>query len=297
MIRHILFAFLLFLASSLPLQVLHAEESEQKDILFVVLGKTANYRQKSFTRHKLLNYHFFAEIFLKEKSSVSKAALIVPGVEQNLIFKGDKNVLEVHGGRYHTEAELNQAFPDGDYIFSYRLSDHTLLNETVRIKNGSDNSRIPKAITISLSQSGKSVKETRVDSEQDLRVTWSEFKTGNTDPNGIVDDLIFVVTGDCHGEKIDHSGGPFGSRDFLTFAAREYIIPASKLYPGEPFQIFVEQAEMDSSMYRGIPEIATYAATSFIDIRTQGDSQPDRKICPSIMPAMDGGQTDRVKTK
>ena len=284
------------LLAIIPLFPINAGESGQKDVKFVVLGKTANYRQSPSARHKLLNYHFFAEIFLREKGKVRNAALIIPGVEQNLIFEGDKSVLEVHGGRYQTEAELNQAFPDGDYIFSYRLSDNTLLNETVRIENGDANSRIPDAITIFLSQAGKPVKTKQIDAEQDLRVSWSAFNSGNADPHGIVDDLIFVVTGDCHGTKIDHSGGPFGSADFLTFAAEDYIIPASKLYPGEGFQIFVEQAEMDSSMYRGIPEIATYATTSFLDIHTKGDNQTGRKKCPTVMPAMDGGQTDRPET-
>jgi hypothetical protein len=290
-------ALIVFLLSHLPVHAINAGESRQKDVRFVVLGKTANYRQSAFATHKLLNYHFFAEIFLKEKGSVRNAALIVPGVKQNLIFKGDKSVLEVHGGRYRSEAELNQAFPDGEYIFSYRLSDNTLLNETVRIKNDSGNSRIPDAITIFLSQAGKPIKAKQIDAKQELRVTWSVFNTGDADLNGIVYDLVFVVAGNCHGKKIGHSGGPFGEGDFLTFASTGYIIPASKLYPGEDFQIFVEHAEMDSSMYREIPEIATYATTSFLDIRTQGDREPRRKKCPSVMPAMDGGQTDRAKTK
>jgi len=270
-----------------------ATETEQKDVLFVVLGKTANYRQSGMEKHTLLNYHFFAEIFLKEKGKIRNAVLITPGGKGELIFKGDVSVLEVHGDRYRSESELNEAFPDGSYIFSYRLSDNTLLNESVMVNNGSGNSRIPAPVSIYLSQQGKKVAPSRIDAEHDLKVSWSDFTSGNTDPNGIVDDLVFVVTGNCDGEKIDHSGGPFGDSPYLTYASREYIIPAKKLVPGEPFQIFVEHAEMDSSMYRSIPEIATYATTSFLDILTLEEKTNSRRSCPDIMPAMDGGQTDR----
>ncbi|MFT7460604.1 MAG: hypothetical protein ACI909_003292, partial [Planctomycetota bacterium] len=173
----------------------------------------------------------------------------------------------------------------------------TLLNESVMINNGSGYSRIPPPVSISLSQQGNKVTTSRIDPNHDLIVTWSDFASGNTDPNGIVDDLVFVVTGDCHGKKIDHSGGPFGSEAYLTFASKEYVIPASKLEPGETLQIFVEHAEMDSSMYRAIPEIATYASTSFLDIRTLGEKRKERKECPTVMPAMDGGQTDRPTKK
>ena len=276
-----------------PFSLLSAAENIQKDVLFVVLGKTANYRQSTHGSHTLLNYHFFAEIFLKEKGWVRKPALISPGGTSTLVFAGDDSVLEVHGGRYESEAQLNAAFPDGTYIFSYRLSDDTLLNQSVMIKNGSGNSRIPEPVSIYLSQNKKKVNPKQVDPDIDLTVRWSNFKSGNADPNNIVDDLVFVVTGNCHGKKIDHSGGPFGDSPYLTFASEKYVIPTSKLVAGESFQIFVEHAEMDSSTYRNIPEIAAYATTSFIDIRTTGTKSNPSKKCPAVMPAMDGGQTDR----
>ena len=203
-------AVLLITLFLFPLSHPIAMEKTQKDVLFVVLGKTANYRQSAEATHSLLNYHFFAEIFLKENGSVANAALLIPRGDTSLIFEGDDSVLEVHGGRYSSEDELNSAYPDGNYIFSYRLSDNTLLNESVIIKNGSGDSRIPDPVTIYLSQQGNRVVLSNVDPDLNLTVTWSAFKSGNIDPNGIVDDLIFVVTGNCHGEKIDHSGGPFG---------------------------------------------------------------------------------------
>ena len=61
--------------------------------------------------------------------------------------------------------------------------------------------------------------------------------------------------------------------------------------------MFVEQAEMDSGMYKGIAEIATYAATTFLDMRTSGEKKKEYAVCPTVMPAMDGGQTDRPAKK
>lgn len=286
----VLFLFCLLLPLITP-------ASEQQDVSFVVLGKTANYRQSYDASHSLLNYHFFAEIFLKEKGRISNAALITPGGKSELVFEGEGSVLEVHGGRYRSESELNSAFPDGNYIFSYRLSDRTLLNESVMIKNDSSHSRIPEPVRIYLSQAGRKVKPVSIDANTDLIVSWSPFESGNVDPNGIVDDLVFVVTGNCQGEKIDHSGGPFGDGEYLTFASKQYTIPASKLSAGMTYQVFVEHAEMDTSMYRGIPEIATWATTTFLDIQTEGEELSGRGQCPSTMPAMDGGQTDRPQRR
>ncbi|NKB36972.1 MAG: hypothetical protein GKR93_07330 [Gammaproteobacteria bacterium] len=268
-------------------------EQEQEDVSFVVLGKTANYRQSASGKHSLLNYHFFAEIFLKKGGKVHRAALITPGGKNELVFKGDESVLEVHGGRYKDEASLNQAFPDGNYIFSYRLSDNTLLNETVIINNSTSQSRIPAIVDITLLQDGRRVSPGRIDPDVDLLVGWSVFETGNADPNTIVDDLVFVVTGDCHGRKIDHSGGPFSGNEYLTYASSNYTILKSVLKPGESYQLFVEHADVDTSSYREIPEIATYAATTFLDIHTIGEQSRGRRKCSKIMPAMDGGQTDR----
>ncbi len=278
---------------SMPMQLWAADESQQ-DVLFVVLGKTSNHRQLPEAALSLLNYHFFAEIFLQKNGSVTEARLLRPDKSKApLIFRGSRSVLEVHGGRFSSEQALNEAYPDGEYTFSYKLSDATEIMQSVRINNGSGNSRIPRPITVYLSQDDQTVSASQINPDKDLSVSWSEFESGNADPEGIVDDLIFVVTGDCHGERIDHSGGPFGTGKYLTYASTRYVVPASKLQPGETFQIFVEQAEMDTGKQKGIPEIATYAATTFLDIQTTGNKLQGREDCPTVMPAMDGGQTDR----
>jgi len=53
---------------------------------------------------------------------------------------------------------------------------------------------------------------------------------------------------------------------------------------------------MDTSEYRKIEIIVTYAASSFLDIKTTGVNTQVLD-CPDVPYAMDGGQTDRVKKK
>ena len=80
----------------------------------------------------------------------------------------------------------------------------------------------------------------------------------------------------------------------LTFEAEQFIIPASALFPGEPFQLEVEHSNMDTDVQQQIEVIVTYAATTFLDIRTTGEPARDL-ACPEVPYAMDGGQTDRVR--
>ena len=269
------------------------------DVKFVVLGKTTNHRQVAEGVYALLNYHFFAEIFLREGSIITDAKLtsVNDATSINIIFEDTPPVLELHGGRYTSEEALNSSYPDGEYVFSYVLNSGELVEQAITLENSSDKTRLPFPVVIYLSQAGERVNASAIDPNLDLDITWSPFESGNIDSNKISDDLVFAVTGDCHGVKVDHSGVPFGDGSYLTFASKQHTVPASKLYPGEFFQIFVEHADMDTSEHEQTPGIATYAATTFLDIKTTGVRLPERAPCPDVMPAMDGGQTDRPKPK
>jgi hypothetical protein len=146
-------------------------------------------------------------------------------------------------------------------------------------------------LRVTLRQHGLPVVSNSVDPDEDLEVTWSAFVTGEADPNGIVDDLLFVVVGNCRGEKIEHSGRPFEGTPYLTYTTSSYIVPAAKLAPGEPHQLFVEHARVDTSMEAGVVGLVTYAATSFLDFRATGEAEGEP--CPPAMPKIDQGQTDR----
>ena len=255
------------------------------------MGKTSNHRQSSDGRIGLLNYHFFAEIFVRDGGSVHDASLTFPDGKVEA-FEDLGFVQEVHGGRYDAESELDASYPNGDYLFRFATGSGNVDGRVLSVRGtGQGDSRIPASPLISLRQDGAEVGPLDVRADRDLTVSWSDFASGAPDPNGIVDDLVFVVLGDCRGVKTVHSGRPFEGTEFLTYGDRRFSIPAERLTPGEPHQLFVEHARVDTSTEDDVVGLVTYAATTFLDIEVSGEAKG--AACPSPMPKMDGGQTDR----
>lgn len=93
--------------------------------------------------------------------------------------------------------------------------------------------------------------------------------------------------------KTVHSGAAFGP-SFLTYKAKELIVQAERLRPGQPFQVEIEFSVMDTGKRDGLVSIITYAASTFLDIQTPGVNE-DYVVCPAPPLAMDGGQMDRKK--
>ena len=253
-------------------------------VSFLVMGKTTNHRQSENGDLVLLNYHFFAEIFVREGGRVSDASLGFPGGEAQRFEEGSP-VLELHGGRFEGEEALNRKYPAGDYRVRFRTPDGSVDGRLLRMRE----SRIPEPPRIALLQDGKPV--SAIDTAKDLTVVWSEFQGARPDPNGVLDDLVFVVVGNCHGERVVHSGRPFEGTPFLTYRTKEYTIAGGKLSPGEDHQMFVEHARVDTSDEEGIVALVTYASTTFLDFETRGT--PAGRPCPEEMTPFDGGQTDR----
>jgi hypothetical protein len=267
--------------------------AEQSDITFLVAGKTSNHRQHADGKIEPLNYHFFAEIFLQEGGEVTQASLLTPLDYRPMPFSDGGYALELHGGRYTSEKELEATYPDGSYRFFYtspstgRVSQRVLLKNPV--KNGSG---LPAAPRIKLSQRGLPVAPEAIDPEMDLRVSWSEFADGGPDPLKIVDDLLFVIMGDCKGVRRAHSGRPFEGTPYLTYVADSFVIEAARLKPENAYQLSVEHAVLDTSKQHEVIAFATFATSTFLDIRTTGKAAPG-EACPQIRKAFDAGQTDR----
>lgn len=269
--------------------------AQAEHVSFLVMGKTTNHRQLASGELSLLNYHFFAEIFPKPgpgQGEVTEASLRFPDGHWQA-FEDLGYVLEVHGGRYDNEADLDELYPNGDYTFAFTTPGGRVEGRVLSIRGtGEGESRIPAPARITLSQRGEVVSPDAVSADEDLEVTWTPFQTGEGDPQGIVDDLIFVVVADCHGERIEHSGRPFEGRPFLTFETRDYVVPGNKLVPGRPYQMSVEHAKVDTSRESGLVGLVTYASTTFLDFRTRGGVD-EAAGCPDMMPKFDAGQTDR----
>ena len=265
----------------------------QTDITFVVVGKTGNFSQSAGGTVSALNYHFFAEIFIQENGRIKQAALLTPDNPfEGIAFSDSGYALEMHGGRYPNEIELEHHYPDGNYIFRYDTPSTGLLEQPIALANSaSDSSRLPDAPHIILSQNGKLISPHLIQADLPLTVTWSTFEQGNQDPLGIVNDLVFVIMGDCHGNRISHSGRPFENAPFLDYAATEFIIPAEHLLAENAYQLSVEHAIVDTTITKGVPGIATFATTTFLDIMTSGSANGEA-ACPEILENFDAGQTD-----
>ncbi|MEM1188311.1 MAG: VOC family protein [Pseudomonadota bacterium] len=259
---------------------------------YVVLGKAVNMRQSADGTLKTLNTVFFAEIFETALGGVSDAVLTGPGdAGQGLPFP-EGRIHFIAGDRYASMQELSMHYPDATYEFAFETPAGRVDALPVTFDPGHGEGRNPGPIRLALKQAGKPVASDAIDPDLDLLVEWSAFAQGAVDPQGIADDMIYVIFGNCRGDEIVHSGHAISNAEALTFRDTRFTIPAAALLPGEPFQIEVEHSEMDTGRVDGIETIVTYAATTFLDIETQGEASKTRE-CPREPFAMDGGQTDR----
>lgn len=271
---------------------------EQNDITFIVAGKTANYRQADGADPYLLNYHFFAEIFPKPDVSVTDATLLVAENRMpEMQFDDLDFVLEVHGGRYRSEEDLNGEFPNGAYTFNYRSPGLGGVSQIVQLGGPQNRANsLPMAPKILLFQAGERIAPDMIDPDLDLTVRWSEFTDGRADPNGVMDDLVFVIMGDCMGERTAHSGRPFENRPYLTYQDTQFTISADKFASGNTYQLLVEHAVLDTGMEFGVPAFATFATTTFLDIKTSLPEGDEPGACGEIIKGFDAGQTDRPQS-
>lgn len=261
---------------------------------YVVLGKSVNTRQHPDGTQETLNAVFFAEIFETALGGVRNGVLTGPGAAADGLRFPEGRIHFIAGERRSSIAELTAHYPDARYEFSFDTPSGRVEALPVTFDPGAGEGRNPGPVRLSLYQRGRPVEAGAVDPARDLVVEWSPFRKGAEDPLGIADDMIYVIFGNCLGEEIVHSGHAISDSEALTFRDTRFTIPAAALRPGEPFQLEVEHSEMDTGSERGIETIVTYAATTFLDIRTTGE--PDgARACPAVPRAMDGGQTDRSR--
>lgn len=266
--------------------------AEQSDISFFVLVKSSNYAQDSIGELRLLNYHFFSEVFLQPGGVLESGRLQradTDGAPLEYEDRGDNFYIEM--GHFESQEAVDQAHPNGTYLFSLTTPGVQIREVPLELVGPSGQTDIPAPITISLMQAGLKISPIAVDPDQDLVVGWSEYSNGRSDPRGIVDDMIFVVVADCHGERIFHTGLPFQGQ-YSTYRSREISIESQHLTAGQPYSAFVEFPHVvDSKVTRGVPGFTSYATATYLDLHTTGPIS--NAGCPDVPPPMDTGQTDR----
>jgi hypothetical protein len=189
--------------------------------------------------------------------------------------------------------EVDAAYPNGSFTFDITAPTVHIANATLSLAGPEGQTDIPQPIEISLFQSGEAVSPVEIDPEDDLLIRWSDYSNGRDDPNGIVDDMIFVVVADCFGERIYHTGLPFEG-EYMRHDVREVTVASSSLEPGRPYSAFVEFPHVvDSRVVKGVPGFTSYATATYVDLHTTGEN--DGAACPDALPPMDTGQTDRME--
>ena len=197
-----------------------------------------------------------------------------------------------HAGNRHQAVEAVDAeLPNGDYAFSFSTPGGAIEDFVVTIGGADGKTDLPPAPVILLEQNGAAVSPDAVEPGVDVRVSWTPFATGRSDPNGISDDLIFVMMDDCHGERAFHSGRPLAtpnplepdkpSENLLTYADDEVTMPGDSIRPGMRYLLKVEHARLlDTDEQQGVVGMTTFAVTTFLDVVATGDAGAG--ACPPV---------------
>lgn len=260
-----------------------------EEVRFFVIVKSSNYAQNATGELKLLNYHFFSEVFPSRGVQLT-GELRMPGAAAGKPYVKREGTLYVEGGHFKSQSELDRAYPNGRYRISLQGPRTRVKDAELNVSGPDGRTDIPAPIHISLEQDGRTISPILIDSARPTTIRWTAFSNGRRDPQKIVDDMIFVVVQDCHGKRIFHTGLPFDG-PYLRYDARQVFLPGNFLKPGQPYAMFVEMPHVADSIRAGdVPGFASYATATYLDLRTSGAST---ESCPRIPPAMDTGQTDR----
>ena len=259
-----------------------------------LVGKTVNYRQAVDGGLTRLNYHFFAEISLPPGLQGGAARLIDPD-GRVIFFQPSGGILSIPGKRdLTTLADLNAYAPNGAYIVQFDAPPARAVKGTIPLL--ATDEALADPVHLTLLQNGQPVSPGAVEVGKSLTVAWSSFRKGHSDPNGIVDDLIFVHVGNCRGQIITRTPTPFAEKPALTYRSSSYTIDANTLEAGATYQIDVEHAPLETRRLADVSAgvaalaLATYPATTYLDFHTQGASS---NTCPDQPYRMDNGQSDR----
>lgn len=273
-----LVSLLLACTAESPVPPASESASINDHVTFYGVGKVARYQQHMDSTLEDLGPVFFAEIFIAVGGEVTAARVRFPDrfrEMRDLEYRYSESdeigdVMYLSGIADSIEA-MEAEYPTGAYEFSFSTPGGDVLNSVVSFEGGF----YPTPPVIVFEQGGEPIAFDAVDPARDLTITWPPFSEGDADPNGILDDLIFVAIDSCTVEDIVHSGRPFEKDDYLTFRAERYVVPAGTLLPGQTYSMYVEHALLPNTQQDyGMPAFATFAASTYMDFMTTGETDP-----------------------
>ncbi len=264
-------------------------------VSFFVIGKSWNFDQDSGGNLNLVDLGYFAEIFKTAGGEVSEAfmQLDAPGAEPIPFDHEGYGGAVLYGGsgvRHQAVETLDAELPNGTYLFRFATPAGNIENFDISLTGADGKTDLPPGPVINLDQGGALVANDGIAPGEDVVVSWTPFTTGRADPNGIADDLIFVMMKDCRGERAFHSGRPLDtpnplepdkpSDTLLTFANDEVVIPGTAWRPGVRYTLDVEHARLlDTDKRQGVVGMSTYAVTTHLQVRVTGEPAPG-DACP-----------------
>ena len=245
--------------------LLQTAAAQEEDVTFFVIGKHANVQQNAAGQQTPVDFSFFAEIFLTSGGDASNATLVFPTGER-VDYRDMReaeggardNVFLVSGEDRFTEyRDLQDRYPDGTYRVSFDAPGGNVDGGLTF-----EERPLPNAPEVTVGQ-GSLARCRALAPGMDANVRWQPFAEGRADPNGILDDLVFVILENSEGVRVAHSGRPFEGRPYLTWADDAFTIAGDVLTAGETYTLSVEHALLDDTIrIGGVPAFTTRAVTT-----------------------------------
>ncbi|MDG2376465.1 MAG: hypothetical protein P8M18_08950 [Woeseiaceae bacterium] len=278
-------SFLVACSAEQPAEMQAETGSVNDHVTFYGVGKVARFRQNMDSTLEDMGPVFFSEIFIAAGGEVTDAEVRFSepsGELRKLEYRYSESdeigdVMYLSGIAESNEA-MEAEFPTGAYEFTFSTPSGDVVDSVVSFGGGD----FPTQPVIILEQGDERIAFDTVDPNEELIITWPPFTQGDADPNGILDDLIFVAIDSCAVEDIVHSGRPFEKDDYLTFRAERYVVPGGTLLPGQTYVMYVEHALLPHTQQDyGMPAFATFAASTYMDFTTTGETDPSYCVSPS----------------
>lgn len=240
------------------------------DVSFFVVGKSTLHQQDAQGKLGATGYYLFSEVFLNDGGQAQSAKMTFPGGEI-MEFAKSGAALRIKRRDFATQAALDQAFPDGTYTFEISARAGRIAPFAVNLKPRRSASPFPTPLRIAFQQAGKPVMQDRINPKLDLVITWTPFATGQADAGGVLGDVSFVIMSDCAGGSVARSELPFKATPALSYADREFRVPAERLAPASVYKLHVENAELvDVKNRDGVVGLATFPTVTNTVLSTIG---------------------------
>ncbi len=243
------------------------------DVRFTLLEKGASYEMDEAGGLHLVRIEFVSETILSDGGAIVDGTITQAGSATPVFeLKASEAFFNRYANSYADFSALDRAHPNTGYVVNIRGRSSRIEDLSLVFDGPEGEVQFPDPIRITLQQEDNEAGFTRVDPDKDLHLVWSEFSKGAADPRGILDDLVFAIVSDCHGNSVSRSGIPLVMPEYLTFRADEHVIPADSLQPGLTHEVTVIHVNgVDTRQTGDTIAMVSYNATTKMHFRTTGE--------------------------